>query len=193
MVPVLPDVVIRRCQRIVVGEEGIPALWSQPPVHCHARHKGTTQVVRTMPNLNDCVFFFGKIYQHIQIKIKQSFTCILEGNRQHLRIWRLLNSTQNVWIKTSRYKCHINFELCLQPVLHHVSRLQESDKCTAQVIFHYRQVGSQCWDCSVLNEIFKYPPLSSTIIRESDIVVTVESWKKFNSVNLLCGSALPRG
>lgn len=43
---VLPNVVIRRRQRIVAGEEGAPALWSQPPVHCHTKHNGTPQFMR---------------------------------------------------------------------------------------------------------------------------------------------------
>lgn len=48
---ILPDVVIRKCQRIVEGEEGAPALWSQPPVHCHTKHNGTSQVTSRMPDL----------------------------------------------------------------------------------------------------------------------------------------------
>lgn len=49
---------IRRCPHTEVGEEGAPALWSQPPVHCHTKHSGTSQLMSRMPNnLKYC--FFG--------------------------------------------------------------------------------------------------------------------------------------
>lgn len=48
----------------------------------------------------------------IQIKIKQDRVSLVdEEETQHLRIWRLFNSTQEVWIKIRRYKDDINFEL----------------------------------------------------------------------------------
>lgn len=121
--PVLPNVVIRRCQHIVVGEERAPALWNQPLVLCHTKHNGTSQLMsRISKNVKCCMCFFGKMYQYPmdinKDQTERSFTCWLEGNHQHLRIWRLLDSTQEVWVKTSKYKCHFNFELSLQPVLH---------------------------------------------------------------------------
>lgn len=68
---------------------------------------------------------------------ESGITCWLEGN-QHLRIWRLLNSTQEVWVKTNRQRRHTDFELAVL----HVFRSQVSDKSSPLVIFHERQVAS---------------------------------------------------
>lgn len=72
---------------------------------------------------------------------------------------------QEVWMKTSRHKCHINFELSLQPLLHHVSGLQELDKCTDKLF----SIRGKTPVLRLFKDICKHPPLSFSIISESDM------------------------
>lgn len=91
---------IRRCRHKVEEEEGAPARWSPSLAHCRVKHNKTHDLWELCtPSL--------KSRRSEAINKDQSLHFWLGENCQHLRKWRLLDSTQEVWIKTSRYNVRL--------------------------------------------------------------------------------------